>query len=256
MGQRLPVLLAAWLAAAVSSTACATSETPDTATTPEAQPAPTASDVITAPNSLTDAERDAGWFLLFDGETLIGWRSYYSGELPGGWRAEHGTLHRFGGGGDIITQGTFADFELSIDWRIESGGNSGIFYLAALGSDNIFMSAPEMQVLDDSGHHDGQDPLTSAGSNYGLYPAPRGAVKPTGEWNHARIMVESGHVEHWLNGVKVVEYQLGSAECTDLLKNSKFNDWPEYGLARSGHIGLQDHGDPVWYRNIKLRVID
>ncbi|MEE8487057.1 MAG: DUF1080 domain-containing protein, partial [Gemmatimonadota bacterium] len=96
---------------------------------------------------------------------------------------------------------------------------------------------------------------TSAGSNYGLYQAPRGIVRPAGEWNHARIVVESGRVEHWLNGVKLLEYVLGSEEWLDLVKASKFNDWPEYGLAHSGHIGLQDHGDPVWFRNIKLREI-
>jgi hypothetical protein len=215
----------------------------------------TACAATTVQNTLTDAERDAGWRLLFNGESLDGWRSYYSLELPDGWRAEHGTLHRFSGGGDIVTTDAFANFELSLDWRVADGGNSGIFYLAALGSDNIFMSAPEMQVLDDAGHHDGQDPLTSAGSNYGLYPAPRGVVNPAGEWNHAVIVIETGRVEHWLNGVKMLEYVLGSEEWTDLVKASKFNDWPEYGLARSGHIGLQDHGDPVWYRNIKLRVI-
>lgn len=246
--RKLSVHLAVFLAAVGLFMTCATSETPETSAISEAP-------ASTTHNSLTDAEREAGWRLLFDGETLDGWRSYYSDDLPGGWRVEQGTLHRFDGGGDIITQDEFANFELSLDWRVAEGGNSGIFYLAALGSDNIFMSAPEMQVLDDAGHPDGQDPLTSAGSNHGLHPAPRGVVKPAGEWNHARIVVDSGRVEHWLNGVKMVEYVLGSVEWTVLVKNSKFNEWPEYGTARSGHIGLQDHGDPVWYRDIKLREI-
>lgn len=246
-GQRLSALLAVCLAAA-TTTSCATSETPDSTAIHEEPES-------TVHNSLTDAEREAGWRLLFDGKTLDGWRSYYSVDLPGGWRVEQGTLHRFESGGEIITQDEFANFELSLDWRVAEGGNSGIFYLAGLGSDNIFMSAPEMQVLDDERHPDGQNPLTSAGANYGLYPAPRGIVKPAGEWNHARIMVDSNQVEHWLNGVKIVDYVLGSAEWADLVKNSKFNEWPEYGTARSGHIGLQDHGDPVWYRDIKIRAI-
>ncbi|MFQ5529791.1 MAG: DUF1080 domain-containing protein [Gemmatimonadota bacterium] len=209
----------------------------------------------TVHNALSADEREGGWILLFDGATLDGWRSYYSESPPPGWRVEAGTLHRFDGGGDIVTLDEFANFELSLEWRVADAGNSGIFYLAALGSDNIFMSAPEMQVLDDARHPDGRDPLTSAGANYGLYPAPRGVVKAAGVWNHARIVVQDGRVEHWLNGEKVVEYTLGGPEWTELVKNSKFNDWPEYGTARSGHIGLQDHGDPVWYRNIKLRVI-
>jgi 3-keto-disaccharide hydrolase len=206
-------------------------------------------------NTLSDAERDAGWRLLFDGETLEGWRSYYSDEIPEGWRAQNGMLERFDGGGDIMTVSEFTNFELTLDWRLEAGGNSGIFYLAATGSDNIFMIAPEMQVLDDAVHPDGRDPLTSAGANYGLHPAPRGVVRPAGEWNHIRIKVEDEHVEHWLNGQKIVEYVIGSPEWTELVANSKFAQWPEYGTARTGHIGLQDHGDPVWYRNIKIREI-
>jgi hypothetical protein len=247
--RRLPVLLAVVMVVVAVSGACApASEAPEASSPPETPSAITH-------NSLTDAERDSGWRLLFDGESLNGWRSYYSDDLPGGWRVEQETLHRFDGGGDIVSADEFSNFELSLDWRVAEAGNSGIFYLAALGSDNIFMSAPEMQVLDDAGHHDGQNPLTSAGANFGLHPAPRGVVKRAGEWNHARIVVESGRVEHWLNGEKIVEYVLGSDEWLDLVRASKFNDWPEYGLARSGHIGLQDHGDPVWYRNIKIRAI-
>lgn len=219
---------------------------------------PNASDVISVPvhNTLTEAERDAGWQLLFDGETLDGWRGYYSEDLPDGWRVEDGTIHRFGGGGDIVSNGEYSSFELAVDWKVAEAGNSGIFYLAALGSDAIFMSAPEMQVLDDGGHSNGADPLTSAGANYGLYPAPRGVVYPAGEWNRARIVVSGDQVEHWLNDVRVVEYELGSEEWAELVANTKFSEWPEYGTARSGHIGLQDHGDPVWYRNIKIRVTE
>jgi hypothetical protein len=228
--------------------ACATSDPPDSTTTAD-NPEPAVHNMLTA------SERDAGWRLLFDGATVDGWRGYGSEEVPAGWSAKDGMLQLDGGGGDIITSEEFANFELALEWRIGEGGNSGIFYLAELGSDAIFMSAPEMQVLDDAGHPNGQDPLTAAGSNFGLYPAPPGIVRPAGEWNQARIVVEGDRVEHWLNGTRVVEYTLGSAEWADLVKNSKFDDWPEYGTARSGHVGLQDHGDPVWYRNIKIRAI-
>ena len=155
-----------------------------------------------------------------------------------------------------MTVEEFGDFELSLEWKVAEAGNSGIFYRAARGSDNIFMSAPEMQVLDDAGHADGGNPLTSAGANYGLHPATPGVVKPAGEWNEARILVDGNHVEHWLNGQKMVEYELGSPEWKELVANSKFDQWPEYGTAARGHIGLQDHGDPVWFRNIRIRELD
>lgn len=206
-------------------------------------------------NSLTESERADGWELLFDGESLDGWRGYHTPELPGGWAARDGMLTRIGDGGDLMTERQFADFELSVEWRVEAAGNSGIFYRAAPGEEWIYHSAPEMQVLDDEGHYDGGDPLTSAGANYGLHAAPRGVVNPAGEWNQARIVVRGSSVEHWLNGQRVVSYELGSDEWEALVAGSKFVEWPAYGRAERGHIGLQDHGDPVWYRNIKIREL-
>lgn len=208
-----------------------------------------------AMNTLTSQERADGWELLFDGRTLEGWRGYNMESLPGGWAVVEGTLSRVGQGGDIITDRSFRDFELSLEWRLEEGGNSGVFYRAAEGEEWVYHSAPEMQVLDDAVHPDGRNPLTSAGSNYGLHAAPRGVVRPVGAWNHARIIVRGAHVEHWLNGTRVVSYELGSPEWEALVAGSKFVEWPAYGRAERGHIGLQDHGDPVWYRNIKIREI-
>jgi hypothetical protein len=206
-------------------------------------------------NTLTEAERAAGWELLFDGRTLEGWRPYDAPGEPEGWGVIDGMLARTGPGGDIVTDREFQDFELAVEWRVEEAGNSGIFYRAALGEEWIYHSAPEMQVLDDANHYDGGDPLTSAGANYGLDPAPRGVVRSAGEWNEARVVVEEAHVEHWLNGTRIVEYELWSEAWEEKVANSKFVEWPAYGRAERGHIGLQDHGDPVWYRNIKIREI-
>lgn len=206
-----------------------------------------------APNTLTAAERNAGWRLLFDGAGTAGWRGYKQTGMPAGWAVVDGTLTRVGRGGDIVTLEKFRDFELAIEWMVEPGGNSGIFYRALEGSGPIYYSAPEMQVLDDSAHADGKSPLTSAGSNYALYAAPRGVVRPAGEWNAAKIVVRGSHVEHWLNGTRVVEYALGSDDWKRRVANSKFREWPEYGTGAEGHIGLQDHGDRVAFRNIKIR---
>lgn len=204
-------------------------------------------------NTLTAAEREAGWELLFDGETTEGWRGYGMQRMPDGWSVIDGALTRVSGGGDVITVGEYEDFELYLEWRVEPGGNSGVFYRAAEGFEVIYTGAPEMQVLDDEGHPDGRSLLTSAGSNYGLHPARRGVVKPGGEWNSARVIVDDNRVEHWLNGVKMVEYELGSTDWKERVANSKFNAWPEYGQASIGHIGLQDHGDLASFRNIKIR---
>jgi len=206
-------------------------------------------------NTLTPAEREAGWELLFDGSTLDGWRRYDDPNSTEGWGAADGMLQRTGQGGDLITEKSFSDFELALEWRLEPGGNSGVFYRAALGEEWVYHSAPEMQVLDDDIHPDGQSPLTSAGANYGLHPAPRGVVRPVGEWNEVRIVVRGQHVEHWLNGTRVVEYTLESPEWEEKVAGSKFVEWPAYGRAGAGHLGLQDHGDPVWYRNIKIREV-
>ena len=206
-------------------------------------------------NRLTAAERAAGWQLLFDGNSLEGWRGYNSEFMPTGWSVENGMLTRTGPGGDIITEQQFGDFELYLEWLVGPGGNSGVLVRAVEGQEEVYHGAPEMQILDDAGHPDGRSPLTSAGSNYGLHGAPRGIVKSAGEWNSSRIVVVNNQVEHWLNGDKVVEYELGSADWLRRVANSKFAQWPEYGRASRGHIGIQDHGDRVSFRNLKVREL-
>jgi hypothetical protein len=209
-----------------------------------------------APNTLTDAERAAGWTLLFDGSTLAGWRGYNApGKPVTGWQVVDGTITRAEHGGDIVTDSVYRDFELSLEWKVPPGGNSGVFYRALETADPIYHSAPEMQVLDDAGHVDGKNPLTSAGAAYGLYAPPAGVVKPAGEWNTARVVVRGSAVEHWLNGQKVVGYELGSADWKAKVAASKFNDWKAYGTGQQGRIGLQDHDDRVQFRSIKLRTL-
>jgi len=197
----------------------------------------------------------AGWTSLFDGRTTTGWRGYRMDSLPAGWQVVDGALTRTGAGGDIISTGTYTNFELTLEWKISPGGNSGIFYRASEDTDAIYWNAPEMQVLDDAKHPDGQSRLTAAGADYAVYPSPAGVVKPAGEWNAVRLVVNGNHVEHWLNGVKVVEYELGSADWTARVAASKFAPHLRYGKNTSGHIGLQDHGDWVAYKNIQIRVL-
>ena len=207
-------------------------------------------------NTLTDAERRAGWRLLFDGTTLDGWRRYQGDTVPAAWRVSDGTINKTVPTRDIVSREQFSDFELVFDWRVATGGNAGVFYRATEEYDRVYWSAPEYQLLDDPNAPDGRDPLTSAGSAYGLYPAPRGVVKPAGEWNTSRVVARGTHVEHWLNGTKIVEYEALSPDWEAKVKASKFKDWPNYGRATRGHIAIQgDHRGDLALRNIKIREI-
>jgi hypothetical protein len=209
----------------------------------------------TAMTTSTSEQGAAGWRSLFDGSTTAGWRGYKRSDVPGGWRVVDGALTRVGSGGDIITTDQFGNFELSLEWKVQPRGNSGVFYRVTEEGDHTYFTGPEMQVLDDAGHPDGKSRLTSAGANYGLHPAPAGVVRPAGQWNEARVLANGAHVEHWLNGTKVVEYELWSPDWEKRVRESKFAEWPKYGRATRGHIGLQDHGDTVAFRNIKIRVL-
>jgi hypothetical protein len=199
--------------------------------------------------------RDTGWKSLFDGKTTAGWRGYRSKTMPAGWQVIDGALTRVDSAGDIVTNDKYTNFELELNWKVAEGGNSGIFYRVSEDSDYPWQTGLEMQVLDDARHPDGRSPLTSAGSLFGIYPAPRGAVRPAGEWNAVRIVVNGHHIEHWLNGVKVVEAELGSPDWQARVKQSKFATMPGYGRNDTGYIGLQDHGNRVAYRFIRIRTL-
>ena len=191
---------------------------------------------------------------LFDGQSLAAWRGYRSDQVPSGWQVVNGELTRVGPGGDLITRDQFGDFELTIEWKVDEGGNSGIMYRVTEAAEETYQTGPEMQLLDDAGHPDGRSRLTAAGAVYGLYAAPAGVVQPAGEWNTARIVARGSDVQHWLNGTKVAEYELGSPEWSVRVAASKFKAWPGYGRAAAGHIALQDHGDRVAFRNIRIRT--
>ncbi|HUG42090.1 MAG TPA: DUF1080 domain-containing protein [Longimicrobiales bacterium] len=222
------------------------------------------SDAPTPDTRLEDApSQDArmpdadGWITLFDGTDLAAWRGYGRTDVPAAWQVRDGLMTVVPGrdGGDIITRDRFGDFELALDWRVGPAGNSGVFYRAIEGPEAIWHAAPEMQVLDDAGHQDGGSDITSAGALYALYPPTARVVRPAGEWNQARIVARGPHVEHWLNGTKIVEYEASSDDWIARVRRSKFVEQPGFGEARSGHIGLQDHGDTVWFRDIRVRPI-
>ena len=209
-------------------------------------------------NKLTDAERRDGWRLLFDGTSLDGWRQYQADSVPTAWRVIDGAIAKNVGTRDIITRDQFGDFELSFDWKVATGGNAGVFYRATEEYERVYWSAPEYQLLDDpnAGAEGSGDRLRAAGSAYGLYSSPSGILKAANEWNTARIVALGGHIEHWLNGTKLLEYEAWSPEWEAKVKASKFNDWPNYGRAKRGHIGLQgDHRGDLALRNIRIREL-
>src|SRR6266540_1491216 len=179
------------------------------------------------------------WRPLFDGKSLAAWRGYKSEDVPPGWKIEGGALMKDGRVADIVSKDEFGDFELEMDWKIGEAGNSGIFYRGTEEYEHIYWSAPEYQLLDDIKADDNKTRLTCAGSAYALYPSPAGHLKPVGDWNRTRIVARGAHVEHWLNGVKLLEYEQGSPDWQDRVKASKFNDWPNYGRATRGHIAMQ-----------------
>jgi len=194
------------------------------------------------------------WTVLFDGKTVKGLRGYKQSGFPDSWEVVDGTLKTVPGHGvDLISEEVYKNFELELEWKVPKGGNSGIFYFATEEGNYIWQSAPEMQVVDDEKHTDGKNTLTSAGALYALIAPAANVVKPVGEFNQVRIKVENNHVEHWLNGTKIVEYVYGSDMMWNLVAKSKFNKMPLFAKASEGHIGLQgDHG-LIWYKNIRIR---
>ncbi|MCS7022353.1 MAG: DUF1080 domain-containing protein [Gemmataceae bacterium] len=216
-----------------------------------------------APNTLSEEEKKAGWRLLFDGRSTTGWRGYRAKTVPTCWKVENGSLlsrpQKGDSRGDLITIDQFDDFELRVDWKMTRGGNSGIIYRATEEYEFVWQSGPEYQILDNQGHLDGLNPLASAGACYAVFAPAKDVTRPLGEWNQTRILARGSHVEHWLNGEKLLEYDIGSNRWLAHVKTSKFFQsaygQSKWGRALKGHIGLQDYGGAIEFRNIKVRSL-
>lgn len=199
------------------------------------------------------AAADPPWRDLMNASAWRGWKAE---GFPAGWRFADGVLSKDGEVDDLISRDSFGDFELELEWKIGTAGNSGVFYRGTREYDHIYWSAPEYQLLDDANAPDGRSRLTAAAAAYALYGAPAGVVKPAGEWNRTRLLVRGAHVEHWLNGQKVVEYELWSAPWQEKVAASKFAAYPNYGRARRGLLGLQgDHPGRLELRGIRVRSL-
>jgi hypothetical protein len=208
------------------------------------------------PPGAVAAAMPAKWRTLFDGQVLDTFRGWHSDGMPAGWHVLDGALVKDGNVEDLVTREQYGNFELELEWKIGKDGNSGVFYRGTREYDEIYWSAPEYQLLDDANAPDGRKRLTAAGSAYAVYPCPAGVVKPYGEWNKTRIVVRGEHVEHWLNGQKVVDYTLGSADWKSKVAASKFSKYPAYGLAKTGFIGIQgDHPGSLALRRIRIREL-
>ena len=222
-------------------------------------------------NTLTADEEKAGVKLLFDGKTMAGWHNFKKTTIGSGWvvdtveRAIHLDAKRVEGkwqaldAGDIVTADEYENFELSVDWKIDTCGNSGIIYNVIENTTDsleyVWHSGPEMQVLDNACHPDAKIIKHRAGDLYDLISSSKEPVRPALQWNQARLIINKGHVEHWLNGEKIVEFQFGGKEWDALVAGSKFKAMPMFGKAKKGHIALQDHGNKVWFRNMKIKVL-
>ena len=211
---------------------------------------------VAADNQLTAQEQTDGWQLLFDGSSMAQWRNFRQTGLSDKWQIEQGAIKLTGkGGGDILTKAQYSDFELQLEWKIAEGGNSGIFVLVDETGNTIYAHAPEIQILDDARHPDNKLASHRSGSLYDMIAAPPQSQKQAGEWNQVRIRLQQKQLTIWQNGVQTAAVQIDSVKWQQLLAQSKFASWPGFAAKSSGHIGLQDHGDVVWFKNIKIKEL-
>jgi hypothetical protein len=224
-----------------------------------------AADPCEGVNELTEAEQSEGWTLLFDGESLSGWHGYNSGPQDW-WTIEDcaikslGTEGNYGGDmrADLVTDGEYTNFEFSIDWKATAGGNSGLMY-GVIEDEKYgaaWMTGPEYQLVDDTGFPEELAEVNKTAADYDVRAAAADKpLNPVGEWNTSRIVVNGEHVEHWLNGTKVLEFERWNDEWESLKNASKWVEYPDYGTAATGRIVIQDHGSVFWFRNVKIREI-
>ncbi len=220
------------------------------------------------PNTLSQQEKKEGWKLLFDGKTTKGWHNFNKTTIGKSWVVVDGTLMldsrqdadghwQAPDGGDILTEDVYENFEFTLEWKVSPCGNSGIIYNVVEDEKYKFpwMTGPEMQILDNACHPDSKFTTHRAGDLYDMIECSEVTVLPAGEWNHVRLIKNEGKVEHWLNGVKVVAFEMYTDEWYEMIKNSKFGEMEDFGRAPAGKIALQDHNDIVWFRNIKIRTL-
>ena len=204
------------------------------------------------PNALGESEKAGGWTLLFNGEDTSQWRNYQKVSIGEGWKVESGELIRKDkGAGDIITKKQFGAFEITLDYKISKGGNSGLMFHVTEEEKKPWQTGPEIQIQDNVDGHDPQ----KAGWLYQFYKSETDATKPAGEWNTLRVLITPKKCVHWMNGKKYLEYVKGSDDWNERLAASKFSRFPKFGVATKGHICLQDHGNLVSFRNIKIREV-
>ena len=211
-----------------------------------------------ADNTLSKAEQKAGWQLLFDGKSTAQWRPYQNAASDG-WEITHGEIyckeknvqHR----ADLITKEEYADFEFAFDWKVSKGANSGLIYRANEEHGASHESASEYQLIDDIGYPGKLETWQNSGADYDMHPPVKIASKPAGEYNHSVIKAKGKHIEHWLNGVKVADYEIGTPEWYALREKSKWKDIKGWGENSTGHICLQDHGGGIWFKNLKIRKL-
>ncbi|GEO09331.1 3-keto-disaccharide hydrolase [Segetibacter aerophilus] len=212
-------------------------------------------------NTLTPSEKKTGWKLLFDGKSLNGWRAYQNKETNS-WSAKDGVMYCKGSStdksdlrADMITDKQYENFDLSVDWKISPQGNSGILYLVTEEFKAAYLSGPEYQIIDDLNFPQKLEDWQKTGANYAMDPAPTAAPNPVGQWNTTRIVVNKGHVQHWLNGKKLLDFQMWTDEWKKKKTEGKWKDAPGYGMSKKGHIGLQDHGSEAWFKNLKIKEL-
>ncbi|MEP6747806.1 MAG: DUF1080 domain-containing protein [Bacteroidota bacterium] len=211
-----------------------------------------------ADNMLTPAEKKAGWILLFDGKSTDGWRPYKNAASDG-WEIVNGEIHckdkDVKHRADLITQEEYGDFELAFDWKVGKAANSGLIYRADEKQDASYLSATEYQLIDDAGYPEKLQNWQNSGADYDMHPPTKIASKPSGQYNHSVIKAKGKHIEHWLNGVKVAAYEIGTPEWHVLKEKSKFKDIKGWGENSQGYIALQDHGGGIWFKNIKIKKL-
>jgi hypothetical protein len=212
-------------------------------------------------NTLTSSEKRTGWKLLFDGKSLNGWRPYQN-QVTNSWTVDNGIMYCKGSvtdksdkRADMITTKEYENFDLSIDWKISAQGNSGILYMVTEEFPRSYLSGPEYQIIDDINFPQKLEDWQKTGANYAMDPAPTAAPNPAGQWNTTRIVVNKGHVQHWLNGKKLLDFEMWTDEWKKKKATGKWKDAPGYGMSKKGHIGLQDHGSEAWFKNLKIKEL-